>query len=120
MHVLRPILQMFLSVLPLPVFTLPDCSWNASRQNSNQVVVCPVFCEFLDKYSQCDRKVNQSLKCEVQPEPLFLLHTDTDLAAVPAEAVGEAGCGGALLVHQQQTGKQPLQLQGNHSDLQGK
>lgn len=43
---------------------------------------------------------------------------DTDLAAVPAETVSEVGCGGALLVHQQQTGKQSLQLQGDHSDLQ--
>lgn len=44
---------------------------------------------------------------------------DTDLIAVPAEAVSELSGGGALLVHQQQAGKQPLKLQGNHSDLRG-
>lgn len=42
---------------------------------------------------------------------------DTDLAAVPAETVSEVCGGGALLVHQQQTGKQSLQLQWDHSDL---
>lgn len=42
---------------------------------------------------------------------------DTDLAAVPAEAVSEVSGGGALLVHQQQTGEQPLELQWDQSDL---
>lgn len=41
----------------------------------------------------------------------------TDLAAVPAKAVGEIRSGGALLVHQQQTGEHPLELQGDHPDL---
>lgn len=41
----------------------------------------------------------------------------TDLAAVPAKAVSKVGSGGALLVHQQQTSKQPLKLQWDHSDL---
>lgn len=43
---------------------------------------------------------------------------DTDLAAVPAKTVSEVAGGGTLLVHQQQTGKQLLELQWDHSDLQ--
>lgn len=45
---------------------------------------------------------------------------DTDLIAVPAKAVSGVSCGGALLVHQQQTSKQSLELQWDHSDLRRK
>lgn len=46
------------------------------------------------------------------------VNAHTDLVAVPAKTVSEVSCGGALLVHQQQRGKQPLQLQWDDSDLQ--
>lgn len=42
---------------------------------------------------------------------------DTDLSAVPAKAFSEVIGGGTLLVHQQQTGKESLELQWDDSDL---
>lgn len=43
---------------------------------------------------------------------------ETDLTAVPAKTVSEISGGGTLLVHQEQGGKQSLQLQWDDSDLQ--
>lgn len=43
---------------------------------------------------------------------------ETDLTAVPAKTVSEISGGGTLVVHQQQGGKQSLQLQWDDSDLQ--
>lgn len=60
------------------------------------------------------------MKCNLSLSFSFSLTKimDTDLAAVPAKTVSQVGGGGALLVHQQQSGKQSLQLQWDHSDLQ--
>lgn len=62
------------------------------------------------------RKCNLSLSFSFSLTKIM----DTHLTAVPAKTVSEVSSGGAQLIHQQQTGKQSLQLQWNHSDLRRK
>lgn len=61
--------------------------------------------------------LQREIKCNLNPDLSLMPTKETDLTAVPAKTVSEISGGGALLVHQQQGGKQSLQLQWDDSDL---